>query len=161
VENLCHVFQNLKDDNFNVNFEKCEYGKLKINFPCKTKPFKTSSKLKVEMWEPFSIQRHQGFVSFLLAHSVHYFLFFSKLVMPLNNILQNVWGLNDTMNTCDLNLMCWKNHSTIWGGMAEIPLVFKVIYFTPNLWMRLLLLSTIFIDKYDKIWSLINTQYYL
>jgi hypothetical protein len=62
------VFQNLKDDSFNINFEKCEFGKLKIFFSCKTKPFKTSSKLKVEMREPFSIPRHQGFVSFLLAH---------------------------------------------------------------------------------------------
>jgi hypothetical protein len=62
------VFQNLKDDKFNVNFEKCEYAKIKIFFPCKTKLFKTNSKLKVEMQEPFSIPRHQGFVSFLLAH---------------------------------------------------------------------------------------------
>jgi hypothetical protein len=132
VENLCHVFQELKDDNFNINFEKCEYGKLKIIFPCKTKPFKTNSKLKVEMWEPFSIPRHQSFVSFLLAHWVHYFLsFFPKLVMPLNNILKQC--------------IRFKWHSEymwleIWCVDRIIPLMFKVIYFTTKLWM-----STIFI----------------
>ncbi len=154
MENLCDVFQNLKDDNFNVNFEICEYGKLKIMFPCKTKPFKTNSKLKVETWKPFSITRHQGFVSFLLANWVHYFFFFSKLVMALNNILKKCLRLKWHNEYMWLETWCVERIiQGFWGRWGRYHLCSRLFILLPiykwNYYLYLLYLLINMIKYYN------------